>query len=69
MTEKSKIDPVCIIHGKKRSEHECLYCCLCFAALTLDKCSLNKGGEKQDVCIDCAKKEKVYEKYRRNQKQ
>jgi hypothetical protein len=28
------IDPVCLFHGQKLSEHECLYCCLCFKVLT-----------------------------------
>lgn len=51
------IDPVCLFHGLRRSEHECLYCCLCFKTLTPAECSTNADGDKQDVCIPCAKLE------------
>ena len=57
----SKIDPVCLIHGKKWSEHElgfCLYCCLCFKPLTPDECHVMENGKKEDVCKPCAEKEK-----------
>ena len=50
------IDPVCLFHGKKMSEHVCLYCCLCFEELTPEQCNTNAKGEKEDVCIDCAKR-------------
>ena len=56
----SKIDPVCLIHGKKWSEHElgfCLYCCLCFKPLTLKECNLLPNGKREDVCKSCAKRE------------
>lgn len=53
------IDPVCIIHGKKASEHQCLYCCLCFISLTSQDCSIDENGDKQDVCKDCCEKEKL----------
>lgn len=53
-TQTLKFDPVCIIHGKKMSEHVCLYCCLCYKTLTVDECSMNAQGQKEDVCKDCA---------------
>jgi len=54
----NKIDPVCFIHGKKMSEYQCLYCCLCFKSLTLDECNVRSDGKNEDVCKECAKKEK-----------
>jgi len=48
------IDPVCLIHGKKMSEHVCLYCCLCFRDLTPDECHVRPDGMKEDVCNECA---------------
>lgn len=48
------IDPVCLVHGKKMSEHHCLYCCLCFKPLTPDECHVGEGGVKEDVCLKCA---------------
>ncbi len=53
-----KIDPTCLIHGKKMSEHDCLYCCLCFCNLTPEQCNTRPDGKKEDVCIPCATKEK-----------
>jgi hypothetical protein len=47
------IDPVCLIHGKRWSAHEggrCLYCCICFKALTPDECAVDSEGQKWDVC-------------------
>lgn len=61
MTEKPQIDPVCLIHGKKWSEHPlgfCLYCCLCFKSLTPEECNVLENGKKEDVCKSCAEKEK-----------
>lgn len=60
------IDPVCIIHGKKMSEHNCLYCCLCFKSITPSECWTNEKGQKENICIACAKaelklKEKLHE--------
>ena len=55
---KARIDPVCILHGKKASEHEfgfCLYCCLCWKTLTPDTCHVKADGVKEDVCKPCAK--------------
>lgn len=43
------IDPICLLHGKRRSQHVCLYCCLCFKDLTPADCD---NGE--DVCRECA---------------
>lgn len=54
-------DYTCLIHGKKMSEHNppgnCLYCCLCFKPLTIEACNTLPNGQKEDVCIDCAKNE------------
>ena len=58
MSEFDKIDPVCLIHGKKMSEHVCLYCCLCFKTLTPDECNVTADGKKEDVCKPCAEKER-----------
>lgn len=52
-----KIDPVCLIHGKKMSEHECLYCCLCFKPLTVEQCHVREDGIRIDVCNECVEKE------------
>ncbi len=52
----SPIDPVCLLHGRKWSEHEhgrCLYCCLCFTELTLETCATTVDGDKTDVCVPC----------------
>jgi hypothetical protein len=50
-------DPVCVIHGKRRSEHDCLYCCLCFKTLTVEECHVLPDGTREDVCVDCATEE------------
>jgi hypothetical protein len=47
------IDPVCVFHGKRRSEHHCLYCCLCFAELKPSECWSDADGVKWDVCKPC----------------
>lgn len=51
------LDPVCLIHGKKLSEHHCLYCALCFTPLTPDECNIRPDGFKEDVCKPCAQAE------------
>jgi hypothetical protein len=51
------IDPTCVFHGKKASEHQCLYCCLCFKTITPDECHMTDAGVKEDVCEDCAARE------------
>ena len=53
----NKIDPFCLIHGKKMSEHVCLYCCLCYKNLTLEECNVRADGKREDVCVLCAKQE------------
>ena len=60
----NKIDPTCLIHGKKMSEHLCLYCCLCYKSLTPDECYINPAGVKEDVCIPCGTKEQAEMKKR-----
>ena len=57
--KKEPIDPVCLMHGKKKSEHLCLYCCLCFKNLTPEECNITESGEKEDVCVPCAEQEKA----------
>lgn len=47
------LDPFCTLHGKRLSAHDggrCLYCCICFKALTPDACAVDAGGQKWDVC-------------------
>jgi hypothetical protein len=51
------IDPVCLVHGKKMSEHECLYCCLCFKPLTKEECAFLPDGQREDICVECRKLE------------
>jgi hypothetical protein len=49
------VDPVCLFHGKRRSEHRCLYCCICFWPLTPEECAVDSDGQKWDVCKgECA---------------
>jgi hypothetical protein len=64
----STIDPVCLIHGKRWSEHEhgrCLYCCLCFKPLTVDECHVDEDGQREDVCNECAEAERLAGQMRR----
>ncbi|KKM23230.1 hypothetical protein LCGC14_1617260, partial [marine sediment metagenome] len=61
-----KIDPYCIIHGKRMSEHNCLYCCLCWTSLTPEECNVRSDGKKEDVCKPCATKEKDEMERRKN---
>ena len=56
---QQSIDPVCLIHGKKKSEHLCLYCCLCYKSLTPDECNVLEDGKKEDVCKPCAAREQA----------
>jgi hypothetical protein len=51
------IDPVCLVHGKRLSEHDCLYCCLCFVSLTPEECHIGPDGRREDVCNECAELE------------
>ena len=55
---KEMIDPICILHAKKMSEHVCLYCCLCFKDLTPEECHIREDGRKEDVCEECAERER-----------
>jgi hypothetical protein len=48
------IDSVCLVHGKRLSQHDCLYCCLCFDDLTLEECHVRDDGQREDVCNECA---------------
>lgn len=55
--ESKPIDPVCLIHGLKRSEHDCLYCAICYVTLTPEECWVDKEGQKWDLCESCGKRE------------
>lgn len=54
------IDPTCLMHGQKMSEHDCLFCCLCFKSLTIEECHIidDDQGLREDVCEECAEEEK-----------
>lgn len=47
------IDPVCLIHLKRRSEHECLYCALCYSSMTPDECWVDENGIRWNVHDEC----------------
>lgn len=63
----AKFDPVCLIHGKRMSEHFCLYCCLCFKPLTAAECHQLPDGTLEDVCVECAATEATVAKARQAQ--
>lgn len=55
------------MHGRKVSEHPCVYCCLCFKSLidSNDRImfeDMNKlpNGKYEDVCLACATAEKEH---------
>jgi hypothetical protein len=52
-------DPVCAFHGKRRSEHRCLVCSLCFKDLTPGECSYQPDGSQVDVRVPCAEHEQA----------
>lgn len=53
------IDPVCVFHGLRQSEHECLFCDLCFRSdLTPDTCYQDKEGVRWSLCWECGLFEK-----------
>ena len=52
------MDYTCLIHGKKMSEHQCIYCCMCFESLTIEECNLTEDGKPEDICKECAEIEK-----------
>lgn len=54
---KQPIDPVCLFHGKKASEHDCLYCSLCYKEIRYDQCNVLPDGERENVCVPCAEEE------------
>lgn len=47
-------DPVCAFHGKRASEHQCLYCCLCFRTIEPEEFHRLPDGTREDVCDECA---------------
>jgi hypothetical protein len=52
MSEKS-IDPVCLFHGIRMSEHEqlrCLFCCICFETKPKSGWATDSEGVTWDVC-------------------
>lgn len=52
-------DPICLIHGLPASQHDCLYCCLCFKPLTPAQCHVLPNGSREDVCEACAAAEQA----------
>lgn len=46
------IDPICTFHGKRMSEHDCLYCAICFKTITPEECAM-ENVRKVDVCLSC----------------
>ena len=56
-TAERVIDPTCIFHGRKWSEHQCLVCCLCYRDLAIEECHVLPDGSREDVCNDCAEHE------------
>lgn len=56
------IDPVCVFHGKRASEHYCLYCCLCFETLEPEDCWEDEEGVKWDICRPCKEHEEARER-------
>lgn len=55
--QQLQLDPVCIFHGLRASEHDCLYCALCFSDLTVEECNVRADGMKENVCVPCAQDE------------
>lgn len=53
------IDPVCVFHGLRASEHVCLVCCLCFQTISPGECNVTESGELEDVCVKCAELERL----------
>ncbi len=53
-------DITCSLHGRKLSEHNCFYCCICFKDLTIKTANKLPNGKVEDVCKDCAEKEKQH---------
>ncbi len=52
------IDPTCAVHGKKMSEHECIYCSLCFKTMTKEERFVDSDGIPWDICIPCEQEER-----------
>lgn len=53
------VDPVCLVHGLPLSQHNCLYCCLCYMTMTPEECNVTEDGSREDVCVPCATAEKL----------
>ena len=60
------IDPVCLLHGKRRSENpphwagRCLFCCICFKELkSTSDCMSTLDGGYEDVCLECGHEEQI----------
>ena len=59
MNEDNIIDPTCLFHGKKWSEHKygrCIYCPLCFRSDEYEHW-VDAEGQKWDICVGCKKYE------------
>jgi hypothetical protein len=57
MPEDHTLDPVCLMHGQRKSQHLCLYCSICYESLTLDQCYQDSDGQRWDICKPCAARE------------
>lgn len=54
------IDPVCVFHGKRWSEHEggrCLHCPICFRSDLNYPHYEDPSGQKWDLCQECGERE------------
>ena len=60
------IDPVCLVHGLRKSQHMCLYCTLCYKSLTVEECHMDSDGQRWDICEACAEEEARIMKERDN---
>lgn len=52
--ERVWADPVCEIHGKRLSQHECRTCVLCGCDLTPENEVILKDGTSDMTCWNCA---------------
>ena len=58
MNYAGTIDPVCLLHGKKKSKHRCVVCCICYKDLPTDEdCWQDVEGQRWDMCHKCAVEE------------
>lgn len=49
------VDPTCLFHGMKMSEHKegwCIYCPLCFKSGDYER-FVDSSGQMWDICVEC----------------